>query len=80
MKFKITFIDIGRNNHNSGVVKEFDDLYSAQEFAYNFGDGFLMSSNTSLNPTKEKNVYNLSAGFRDVGTIKIKEIKDENKN
>ena len=56
MKFKITLINIGRNKHNSEIVKEFDDLYSAQEFAYHKANGFLFSSNTSLDATKEKNI------------------------
>ena len=73
MKFKITFINIGRNKHNSEIVKEFDDLNSAQRFAGDFADKFLMSSNTSLNSTPIKNIYYVWAGFRHVGDVKIEE-------
>lgn len=73
MKFKITWINIGRNKFNQEIIKEFPDLYSAQEFAYKIADQHLYSSDTSLDATKEKNLYYVYAGFRHVGDVKIEE-------
>ncbi len=73
-KFKIDFENIGRNNHTSSHVEEFITKKEAIEWAYEFADKFLMSSETSLDESDEENIYTIWAGFRLVGKVKIEEI------
>ena len=72
MKFKITFIDIGRNKHNSVDIKEFGSLDEAEEYAYGKADTFLFSINTSLRGKNGE--YTMWAGFRPVGVVEIIEV------
>lgn len=75
-KFKIKLINIGRNDYCEEFEKDFADLYAAQEYAYKSVDLHLVSSETSLEATKEKDVYDVCAGFRTVGKVVIKEIAE----
>lgn len=74
MKFKITLIDCGRNDHNSEEIKDFESFEEAGQYAYKKASSFLLSRDTSLEG--EGGEYTLYAGFRPVGKVKIEEVKE----
>lgn len=75
MKYEIEWINIGRSNFNNKIIKEFETLNAVRRFAYIVADEHLMSRNTSMDATEKKGVFDIYAGFRLVGKVKIREIK-----
>lgn len=78
MKFKIELINIGRNDHCDSFTKDFKSKAEAELYAFQCTTDHLASRNVSLSSSDSNTgIYELSAGFRIVGQVKINEIKDD---
>lgn len=80
-KYKIIFDKIGRQNYCGEFVKEFEELYEAEVWAYNHANKFLVSGDTSLTKIgkSEKDnswAYKVYAGFYNVGMVYIDEVTE----
>lgn len=68
-KYRIQLINIGRAKVNEIFMVEAVDLPDAEWFAYKECKNHLISNNIELKQKKDK--YNVYAGFRKVGEVKI---------
>jgi hypothetical protein len=76
MKFKIELIDIGRQKECQKYEQEAETLNECANLVHAKIKLFLLSSDVSLVPDKEHEEYwTVFAGFRNVGKVKIMEIK-----
>jgi hypothetical protein len=77
MKFKIELIRVGRDDKS--LKFEFEgNLLQAQERAIKECKKYLMSSDVDITPISQNpNYYWVNAGFRTVGNVTIKEIKEK---
>ena len=77
MKFKIQLINVGRDDICQEYEQEAENLNEMANLVYHKCNHFLLSLNTCLEPdSDDEETWNLFAGFRLVGKVKIKEIKE----
>lgn len=75
MRFKINLINIGRQKINQEYKQEADDLDEIANLTYVKVKRFLMSSDVCLEPNEnDEELWELYAGFRKVGEVRIKEM------
>ncbi len=76
MKFKVKLIDIGREKINQEYEQKADSEQELTQLVFEKVKRFLISSDVTLEPDKDdETVWNLYAGFRLVGEVKVEEIK-----
>lgn len=76
MKFKIKLINIGREKINQEYEQGANDLDEIANLVYTKVLHFLASRNVVMQPNnKNKELWDVFAGFHKVGEVKIKEIK-----
>ena len=76
MKFKIQLINIGRQKECQEYELEANDLNECASLVHAKIKIFLMSRNVCLVPDElDEELWDVEAGFHDVGQVKIKEIK-----
>ena len=76
MKFEIKLINIGRGKENQSYEQEAESLDDIANLTYVKVKGFLLSSDVSLDPDEnDEELWNVFAGFRKVGEVRIKEVK-----
>jgi hypothetical protein len=77
MKFKITFLEIGREKFSDEIIKEFDDQEDAFDFAYSETLKHLMSKHsTELSQSStDPELFNVFAGMHTVGSVIIRKVE-----
>lgn len=74
MKFKVELINIGREQICQVYEQEANSEQELARLVFEKVKGFLISSDVSLEPDRDdETVWNLYAGYRLVGEVKIKE-------
>lgn len=76
MKHKIKLIKIGRENISREVIVLDLNIKRVKDVALNEVKKHLFSSDVSLEQKEDnKDLFNVYAGFRNVGEVEIKELK-----
>jgi len=77
MKFKINLIDIGRGKETQEYEQEAKDLDEIANLVYVKVRRFLISSYVTMEPDdSDEELWNVCAGFHNVGKVRIREVKE----